>query len=181
MGMLIRYGLIALPIIELVALIVIGDAIGALPTLGLLLLSAVVGVLVLRVLGRATLGDLAEAFRRGESPVADVARGLCVVLAGILLILPGPVTDLLALALLARPLQHRLARLIFGRPPVPPAAPGASASGMGPVIIDVPVEEVQPTPHRPGTLDGPSAGPAATGPDHRPPDGRRNPWGDPKP
>jgi UPF0716 protein FxsA len=152
MAQFIRYGLFALPFVELVLLILVGDWIGGLETLGLLVVAALIGVVVLRVLGRASLGDLADAFRRGESPIQDMARGLCVVLAGFLLIVPGFITDGIAIVLLVRPLQHRLASAIFGRRPVP-SQPAPPAGG---VVIDVEPEPVPP----------------------RLPDGRSNPWGD---
>ncbi len=157
MAKLFRYGLFALPFLELALLILIGDWIGGLETLGLLLVSALAGVVVLRVLGRASLGDLADAFRRGESPIQDVARGLCVVLAGFLLIVPGVITDVIAIVLLLRPLQHRLASAIFGRRPVPGQGnPAQPAPTVGSVVIDVEPEPVAP----------------------RLPDNRANPWGD---
>ncbi len=107
--------ILLLPILEIVGFIQVGDWLGAGPTIGLLALSAVVGVLLVRHQGLASLTRAQAAAARGEAPIGTVLDGFCAVLAGILLIIPGFLTDLLGLALLIRPLRRGIGRWLLGR------------------------------------------------------------------
>nr|WP_255636166.1 FxsA family protein [Azospirillum sp. 412522] len=107
--------ILLLPILEIVGFIQVGDWIGAGPTIGLLALSAVVGVLLVRHQGLASLSRAQAAAARGEAPIGTVLDGFCAVLAGILLIIPGFLTDILGIALLIRPLRRGVGRWLLGR------------------------------------------------------------------
>ncbi|WP_372397870.1 FxsA family protein [Azospirillum sp. HJ39] len=107
--------ILLLPILEIVGFIQVGDWLGAGPTIGLLILSAVVGVLLVRHQGLASLTRAQAAAARGEAPIGTVLDGFCAVLAGILLIIPGFLTDLLGLVLLIRPLRRGIGRWLLGR------------------------------------------------------------------
>ncbi|MBK1838809.1 FxsA family protein [Azospirillum sp. YIM B02556] len=107
--------ILLLPILEIVGFIQVGDWIGAGPTIGLLALSAVVGVLLVRHQGLASLSRAQAAAARGEAPIGTVLDGFCAVLAGILLIIPGFLTDILGIALLIRPLRRGIGRWLLGR------------------------------------------------------------------
>ncbi|WP_420243911.1 FxsA family protein [Roseiterribacter gracilis] len=102
------------PLLELVVLIFVGDAIGALPTLGLLLLSALIGMALLRGRGLVRVATaLAEgpsraAFSRATGGFADIAAGL-------LFLIPGFLSDLAAVALLLPPVQRWLAKTLVPR------------------------------------------------------------------
>ncbi|KAA0597615.1 UPF0716 protein FxsA [Azospirillum lipoferum] len=107
--------ILLLPILEIVGFIQVGDWIGAGPTIGLLALSAVVGVLLVRHQGLASLSRAQAAAARGEAPIGTVLDGFCAVLAGILLIIPGFLTDILGIMLLIRPLRRGIGRWLLGR------------------------------------------------------------------
>ncbi|BAI73526.1 fxsA cytoplasmic membrane protein [Azospirillum sp. B510] len=107
--------ILLLPILEIVGFIQVGDWIGAGPTIGLLILSAVVGTLLVRHQGLAALTRAQAAAARGEAPIGTVLDGFCAVLAGILLIIPGFLTDILGIILLIRPLRRGIGRWLFGR------------------------------------------------------------------
>ncbi|MBP2300376.1 FxsA family protein [Azospirillum picis] len=107
--------ILLLPILEIVGFIQVGDWIGAGPTIGLLALSAVVGVFLVRHQGLASLTRAQAAAARGEAPIGTVLDGFCAVLAGILLIIPGFLTDLLGLALLVPALRRGIGRWLLGR------------------------------------------------------------------
>lgn len=107
--------ILLLPILEIVGFIQVGDWIGAGPTIGLLALSAVVGVLLVRHQGLASLTRAQAAAARGEAPIGTVLDGFCAVLAGILLIIPGFLTDILGIALLIGPLRRGIGRWLLGR------------------------------------------------------------------
>ncbi|WP_377808275.1 FxsA family protein [Azospirillum sp. A29] len=107
--------ILLLPILEIVGFIQVGDWIGAGPTIGLLALSAVVGMLIVRHQGLASLSKAQAAAAHGEAPIGTVLDGFCAVLAGVLLIVPGFLTDILGILLLIRPLRRGIGRWLFSR------------------------------------------------------------------
>ena len=84
---------IVIPIVEITLLINVGQLIGAWYTVGLVLLSAFVGVNMLRHQGLATLGRAQQKMQRGEMPQQEMIEGLVLAVGGALLITPGFVTD----------------------------------------------------------------------------------------
>lgn len=100
---------IATPLIELWLLIKVGGVIGAPSTIGLVLLTAVVGVALIRHQGLSTLMRGQQRLDAGELPAGEMAEGMMLACAGILLLTPGFCTDALGFALLIPPLRRRLA------------------------------------------------------------------------
>jgi len=84
---------IVVPIVEMVILIEVGGMIGALPTVGLVLLTAVIGAGMLRQQGAATLLRANERMASGELPAQEMAEGILLAVGGALLLTPGFVTD----------------------------------------------------------------------------------------
>ncbi|NRA22200.1 MAG: FxsA family protein [Gammaproteobacteria bacterium] len=84
---------IIIPIIEITLLINVGQLIGAWYTVGLVLLSAFVGVNMLRYQGLATLSRAQQKMARGEMPQQEMIEGLVLAVGGALLITPGFLTD----------------------------------------------------------------------------------------
>jgi UPF0716 protein FxsA len=101
--------LLILPVIELAVMIEVGRWAGALPVLGALLLIGVAGTLLVRRQGASAWRSLNRSLRAGEAPSRELADAIVLVLAGVLLIVPGFVTDVLALLLLF-PLTRPFAR-----------------------------------------------------------------------
>jgi UPF0716 protein FxsA len=95
------------PFIELALLIQVGSAIGALPTLLLVLGSVVLGSILLRVAGVATAWRAREKLSRGELPEQEVLEGLLIAVGGGLLLLPGFISDIFGLLCLI-PFTRRL-------------------------------------------------------------------------
>lgn len=109
---------IVVPIIELYVIIQVGQAIGVLPTLALLLADAVLGSLLLRHQGRGAWQRFNLALREGRFPGREVADGLMIAIGGTLLLTPGFVTDIVGLILLIPPTRaviRRLMRAYVGR------------------------------------------------------------------
>ncbi|WP_250157439.1 FxsA family protein [Tianweitania aestuarii] len=86
-------------LLEIAVFILVGDAIGVLPTLGLILLSGVVGIGLMRVQGFGMIARMRTEQAAGRVPGREVLHGFMILLAGILLLLPGFVTDILGLLL----------------------------------------------------------------------------------
>lgn len=91
---------IVLPIIEIALFILVGGAIGVLPTILLVILSAVAGVAVMRRQGLAARADLRRAMTEMRDPSDPLAHGALILLAGMLLVLPGFFTDAIGILLL---------------------------------------------------------------------------------
>lgn len=108
-------GFLILVVVEIALLIQLGGAIGLWLTLAWVVFTAGFGVILLKgvaMLGSATLGQKMEEFQDPRNPVA---HRILVVLAGILLILPGPLTDAVGILLLFSPIRNVFIRLIAKR------------------------------------------------------------------
>jgi UPF0716 protein FxsA len=85
--------IITVPLVELYVLIKIGSVIGALPTLGLIILTALVGAALLRQQGLVTLHRFRIALDEGSLPAMEIVEGVALLIGGVLLLTPGFVTD----------------------------------------------------------------------------------------
>lgn len=108
MGLWLFLTFVALPIIEIALFVVVGGQIGVLWTVTLVLLAALVGIGVIRAQGLYALQRLQQSVDRGGSPVGPMADGALKVVAGILLIVPGFLTDAVGLLLLVPPVRRAL-------------------------------------------------------------------------
>ena len=86
---------VLVPIIEMWLLITVGRHIGALVTIGLVLLTAVVGFALLRQQGFETLLRGRSRLDSGELPTTEMLEGLVLAVSGALLMTPGFLTDML--------------------------------------------------------------------------------------
>lgn len=102
--------LVLLPILEIALFILVGGAIGVLPTIALVVLAAAVGMALVRREGFQALTRLQASIDRGEDPRGQIAHAAMVMLAGVLLIIPGFFTDAVGLLLLIPPVRDFLIR-----------------------------------------------------------------------
>lgn len=120
--------LLALPIMELAAFIAVAGSIGFLWALLLVAATSLAGAMVLRHAGGNHIARVRVAMGQGlgeggfSALQADSAGGLTL-LAGILLLIPGFITDILGLLLLLAPLR-RVLGVLLGRKPAPTPADG---------------------------------------------------------
>jgi UPF0716 protein FxsA len=110
---------VGVPLLELYLLIQVGSEIGALPTIGLSILTAVIGTFLVRVQGFSVLLRVREMVNRGEVPAIEVLDGALLLIAGVLLLLPGFLTDALGFLLLVPPLRRLLILRFVRVMPVP--------------------------------------------------------------
>jgi UPF0716 protein FxsA len=94
---------IVLPIAEIYVIIKVGEAIGVLPTIALLILDSFLGAALLRSQGRAAWNRFNEALAQGRIPAREVFDGAMVILGGAFLITPGFISDVIGLLLLIPP------------------------------------------------------------------------------
>lgn len=92
--------LVGLPIVELLLLIQAGSAFGFWPTVAAVLGTAFLGVYLIREQGIAAIRSAQEDRAAGEVPVAAILNGIRLAFAGILMIIPGFITDAMGLLLL---------------------------------------------------------------------------------
>ncbi|MDX9740920.1 MAG: FxsA family protein [Gammaproteobacteria bacterium] len=91
---------IVVPLLELYVLIEVGSEVGALTVIGLLVAAAIAGGLLLRWQGFSLAQRVRETLQRGELPAIEMLEGALVLFAGVLLLLPGFLSDIAAIALL---------------------------------------------------------------------------------
>lgn len=84
---------IVLPIVEIVVLIQVGRLIGVFPTVALILLTAFIGLALLRRQSLATMQRAQEKMGSGQLPASEMAEGIFLAVGGALLLTPGFVTD----------------------------------------------------------------------------------------
>ena len=101
---------LVVPMLELLLLIKIGQGIGALPTVALVIGTALTGAYIISRQSLAVVSRALEALSQGRTPVEPVLDGLFLMVAGALLLTPGLITDALALVLLVPPLRRLIAR-----------------------------------------------------------------------
>lgn len=109
---LILAALVLLPLAEILVLIAVGRAIGGWPTLGILVAAAVVGGWVIRHEGRRTWQALRAATESGRMPEREMADAVVVLLGGVLLLIPGFLTDIVGL-ICVLPVTRSLAGRLF--------------------------------------------------------------------
>jgi UPF0716 protein FxsA len=112
----VRYAVIvfiAVPLIEMLLLFEVADVIGGMSTLGLVVLTAVIGVQILKRQGFSTLARAQSRLQTGELPAQEIVEGMLLAGAGALLLTPGFITDTLGFIFLTGPLRRPLARRII--------------------------------------------------------------------
>ena len=115
MVVLVLLAMIGVPVLEIAVFIEVGGAVGLAPTLLTVVASGGLGIALLRRQGLEALSRCREALDAGRLPVAELFDGLCLLLAGALLLTPGFVTDGLGLALFVPALRTALRRAVGRR------------------------------------------------------------------
>jgi UPF0716 protein FxsA len=101
--------------IEITVLIAIGSVIGVLPTILLVVAATVIGVMLLRREGTRTLLAFRSKIQSGQQPRAEMLDGVLIAVAGVLVVLPGFISDLLAIALLFPPTRKMIRSRVVRR------------------------------------------------------------------
>lgn len=124
--------LLAVPLAEIAAFVFIGGMIGIVPTLVLVLVTAVIGTALLRWQGFGIMARISAETKAGKVPGRDLAHGAMILVAGVLLLTPGFVTDSLGFLLFIPAIRDLAWKLIKNRiTVVATSAGGASFSAGG--------------------------------------------------
>lgn len=113
MPILILALFIGVPLIEIYLFIQVGGWIGVWPTIGLVVLTAIIGTTLLRQQGLATIARAQAEMQHDRLPVRELFDGVCLVFGGAMLLTPGFLTDALGFALLIPPLRAILGRGVW--------------------------------------------------------------------
>ncbi len=163
---------IVTPLVELWLLMLVGEQLGATPTISLVLITGFVGATLSKRQGLRTWLTIQQQTQQGKLPTDALLDGLMIFIAGLLLITPGILTDVVGFSLLVplvrQGLRHRLRESFrvhtnvhvqgfggpFGNPQHPPGSPGDDD------VIDVDFER---HPDDDSTPEPPSSGPSRLG------------------
>ena len=104
---------ILIPLAEVYAFINVGEEIGVFKTLILCVITAVIGGSLVKIQGVGTLLKARERFISGNLPLEELFDGLCLVIAGALLLTPGFVTDTIGFILLVPAFRKTLRPLVM--------------------------------------------------------------------
>ena len=116
MGLLIALLLfVVAPLLELYVLIQVGSEIGVLWTIATLIGVSVVGTWLAKREGFRVFRSFIETSRKGEVPTREMVHGVCVLVAGVLLFIPGFIGDALGLLLLLPPVRAVIVSLVLRR------------------------------------------------------------------
>ena len=100
---------IIIPIIEISIFITVGSNIGVLNTIAIILITALVGIFLVRKRGLSLLFNARQNMSEGMMPTAEIKGGIFLLVSGLLLITPGSFTDFIGFAVLLKPVQDFIA------------------------------------------------------------------------
>ncbi len=103
------------PLIEIYLFIKVGAQIGALTTVLLCVVTAIVGMALLRYQGLSTIRNVQSQMQHGELPAIGMFEGMMLFIAGALLLTPGFFTDTIGFILLIPPLRKVIALWLLER------------------------------------------------------------------
>ena len=106
---------VVVPIVEIFTIIQVGEAIGVLPTIALLIADSILGAMLWRTQGRTAWRRFNAAIAEGRVPAREVLDGILVVLGGALLLTPGFVTDIFGILFLLPPTRALARRVLVRR------------------------------------------------------------------
>ena len=106
---MIFLALIIIPIIEISIFITIGSNIGVLNTIAIILITALVGIFLVRRQGIKLLFDAQRNLSQGIMPTEEIKGAIFLLVSGLLLITPGFFTDCVGFAVFLKPVQNLIA------------------------------------------------------------------------
>jgi len=101
---------IIIPLIEITIFITIGSEIGILNTIAIILLTALVGIFLVRRRGISLLFNAQKNMSQGVMPTEEIKGGIFLLVSGLLLITPGFFTDCIGFSIFLKPVQNYLSK-----------------------------------------------------------------------
>lgn len=106
--------LIGIPIAEIAVFLLVGSVIGALPTIAIIILTAIIGAGLLKRQGISALTRIRADIDSNKVPAGSIGEAFTIALAGILLLTPGFITDTVGFALFVPGVRHWIGNKIVG-------------------------------------------------------------------
>ncbi|MEP9374547.1 FxsA family protein [Mesorhizobium sp. KR1-2] len=97
--------LLLLPLIEIAGFVIVGRQIGVFPTLALTVATSIAGGMLLRHQGFGVMARIRNEVAAGHDPSRELAHGVMILLAGLLLVIPGFFTDIIGILLFLPPVR----------------------------------------------------------------------------
>lgn len=144
----IPFTLLVIPILEIAVFILVGNQIGLWPTLGMIVVTAFIGTLLLRHQGFQLLREIKAKTQVNEMPERALVHGVMLLVAGVLLLTPGFVTDSAGFSLFIPPIRDFIWNAIKSRINFTVAGPGDMDPGR-----DGAFHKSDDKPQRPPTID----------------------------
>lgn len=113
MFLLIISLIVVAPLVELYVIVQVGENIGLLPTIALLIAVSAVGTTLIKREGMKVYREFVAAIQRGEEPAEQLVHGVCLLAAGVLMLAPGFISDIVAILLLVPPTRMLIAKLVL--------------------------------------------------------------------
>jgi UPF0716 protein FxsA len=132
--------ILSLPIVEIAVLIYVGSSIGVFPTIGLIILTGFLGMMLLRIQGFAVLSRIRAEIDQGQIPDKSLADAAMIALAGIFLIIPGFISDIIGILLFLPPVRALIRSAIGRRVSIV-----RSSAGARPDVVDLDPADYQRT------------------------------------
>ncbi len=127
-GIIFLLILVGAPLLELYVLIEVGSEIGALPTILISVFTAVLGASLVRIQGISVLLRVQKTLARGEVPALEMLEGAFLMMAGIMLLFPGFITDAIGFLLLVPPLRRKFILAVIKRSGTMGPGPGGPSA-----------------------------------------------------
>jgi UPF0716 protein FxsA len=135
---------IVLPAVELYLLITVGKFVGPLTTVGIIVLTGMLGWSLVKSQGLSTLARIRSETAQGRLPAEEMVAGLCLLATGLLLVTPGFLTDTVGFLVLIPSVRRGLARLLMQRFKMKIVSNGPFSADGGPGGFGGPVGDLDP-------------------------------------
>lgn len=112
----------AVSLLEIFVLVKVGSFLGALPTVALVIVTALIGSALVRSQGLQLIQQYQQRIAKGEMPGQQLVEGLMLIITGVLLVTPGFVTDFCGLLLLQPSIRGVIAKRLLANIKFSPAA-----------------------------------------------------------
>ncbi|MFY0743642.1 FxsA family protein [Solibacillus silvestris] len=109
----ILFGLLALVFAEIAVFIVIGNAIGVFYTLLLIIFTSIAGLLIAKKRGTKSIQDIQKSMQQGQPPAVPVIETFMIFVGGVLLAVPGFITDILGILFVSGITRNLFKPVIF--------------------------------------------------------------------
>lgn len=106
--------LLLVPVVELFGFILVSNLIGAGKTIILMIFTSIIGIVMMQFEGRKVIADAKNEMNQGQMPGRKMLDGICVFFGGIMLLIPGFLTDIIGFTLVFPPTRHVYRRFLLG-------------------------------------------------------------------